>query len=133
MGNVQDIIFIWTRKYKEIFKSALVYLYQIHKISFYLFFSLLLFFKFTYFSTSDSACGSICDHFLASLIGHSKNMFAEGRGEGSLKSEQKRTGGGGSWHLPTFVFLKKHAEILKMKFHSYSPVFPIDYNGSMKY
>ena len=30
-------------------------------------------------------------------------------------------------------FFKKNAEIFKMKFYSYSPVFPIDYNGSMKY
>ena len=95
MRNVQDIIFIWTRKYKAIFKSAVVYLYQIYKISFYLFFSLLLlFFKFTYFSTSDSACGSICDHFLASLIGHSKNMFAEGRGRGHWKANKKEQGEG---------------------------------------
>ena len=28
---------------------------------------------------------------------------------------------------------KKNAEIFRMKFYSYSPVFPIDYNGSMKY
>ena len=28
---------------------------------------------------------------------------------------------------------KKNAEILKMKFHSYPPVFPIDYNDNMKY
>ena len=27
----------------------------------------------------------------------------------------------------------KNPEIFKMKFYSYSPVFPIDYNGSMKY
>ena len=32
-----------------------------------------------------------------------------------------------------FRFLKRNAEIFKMKFYSYSPVFPIDYNGSMKY
>ena len=31
------------------------------------------------------------------------------------------------------LFLKKTAEIFKMKFYSYSPVFPIDYNDSMKY
>ena len=31
------------------------------------------------------------------------------------------------------LFLKKNAEIFKMKFYSYSLVFPIDYNGSMKY
>ena len=30
-------------------------------------------------------------------------------------------------------FLKIIAEILKMKFYSYSLVFRIDYNGSMKY
>ena len=29
--------------------------------------------------------------------------------------------------------LKKNAEIFKMKFCGYSPVFPIDYNGCMKY
>ena len=34
--------------------------------------------------------------------------------------------------LFTFAF-KKNAEILKMKFYSYSSVFPTDYNGSMKY
>ena len=28
---------------------------------------------------------------------------------------------------------KKNAEIFKMKFYSYSPSFPIDYNGSVKY
>ena len=34
----------------------------------------------------------------------------------------------------TFAFFKKNAEIFKMKFcSSYSPVFPIDYNSSMKY
>ena len=31
------------------------------------------------------------------------------------------------------LFLKKNVEIFKMKFYSYSLVFPIDYNGSMKY
>ena len=30
-------------------------------------------------------------------------------------------------------FFKKNTQIFKMKFNSYSPVFPIDYNGSMKY
>ena len=29
--------------------------------------------------------------------------------------------------------LKKNAEIFKISFYSYYPVFPIDYNGSMKY
>ena len=31
------------------------------------------------------------------------------------------------------LFKKKIADVFKMKFYSYSPVFPIDYNGSMKY
>ena len=30
-------------------------------------------------------------------------------------------------------FFKKNTEIFKMKFYSYSPVFPIDYNSIMKY
>ena len=50
----------------------------------------------------------------------------------SLKSEQKRTGGGGPSMCVCFLLLK-NAEIFKMRFYIYSPVFPIDYNGSMKY
>ena len=30
-------------------------------------------------------------------------------------------------------FISKNAEIFKMKCYSYSPVFAIDFNGSMKY
>ena len=30
-------------------------------------------------------------------------------------------------------FFRKNAEIFEVKFYSYSPVFPIDYNDSMKY
>ena len=51
------------------------------------------------------------------------------------KHEQKQTGWGG-WGLLVCVyvrFLKKNAEIFKIKFYSYSPSFPIDYNGSVKY
>ena len=44
-------------------------------------------------------------------------------GKGSLKSEQKRKGG---WGVLTFVYVR-------VKFYSYSSVFPIDYSGSMKY
>ena len=52
-----------------------------------------------------------------------------------MKSEQKRTGGGGGGVLAyVYVrFFERNAEIFKMKFHSYSSVFLIDYNGSMKY
>ena len=51
-------------------------------------------------------------------------------GRGSLKSKKNEQG------VLAFVyvrFFKKHTEIFKMKFYIYSPVFPIDYNGSMKY
>ena len=84
------------------------------------------------------------------LCGHSKSTFVEekrgGEGlgviekrtktnRGSLKSKQKRTGGEGgggpSMCVPS-LFLK-NTEIFKMKFYRYSPVFPVDYNGSMKY
>ena len=34
--------------------------------------------------------------------------------------------------MSTFAFLKKNADIFKMKFCSYSPVFPIDYTGCSK-
>ena len=78
--------------------------------------------------------------------GCSKCLFVEeersggggwgGRGGDLLKSEQKRRGtrGGGvpSMCVRSF-FYKKNAEVFKMKFYIYSPVFPIDYNGSMKY
>ena len=53
---------------------------------------------------------------------------------GSLKSEEKRRGRGGDPSMCVRLLLKKNnAEIFKMKFYTYSPVFPIDYNGSMKY
>ena len=42
--------------------------------------------------------------------------------------------GGGRVVVRAYVcFFKKIAEIFKMKFCSYSPGFPIDYNDSMKY
>ena len=59
-------------------------------------------------------------------------LLRRGVGE-SLKSKQKRTGGGVSEHVCKLAFLKNNAEIFKMRFYSYSPIFPIDYNGSMKY
>ena len=50
-----------------------------------------------------------------------------GGGE-SFKSEQKWTGGGGVLAFVYIRFFKKNAEIFKMKFYIYSPVFPIDHN-----
>ena len=64
-------------------------------------------------------------------MGHSKNMFVDEGG--ALKREQKQMGRGcTSMYVCSYFFLKKNAGILKMKFY-YSTVFPIDYNGSMKY
>ena len=51
---------------------------------------------------------------------------------GSLKIKQKQTGGGAVLECVYVCFLKTNAEIFKMKFYSYSPVFSIDYNDSMK-
>ena len=41
--------------------------------------------------------------------------------------------GGGGPSMCVRLFFKENAEIFKMKFCSYSPDFPIDYNDSMKY
>ena len=51
---------------------------------------------------------------------------------GGLKSKQKQTGGDGDLAC-VYAFFKKSTVIFKRKFYSHSPVFPIDYNGSMKY
>ena len=48
------------------------------------------------------------------------------------KSEQGE-GGGESYHVCTFAFVKKNAAIFKMRSYSHSPVVPIDYEDSMKY
>ena len=57
------------------------------------------------------------------------------RGEGGHWKTNKNEHGEGEGVLACVYvrFFKKHADIFKMKFESYSPVFPIDYNGSMKY
>ena len=46
--------------------------------------------------------------------------------------KQAKTGGRGVLACVYVPFKKKNAEIFKMKFYSFSPAFPIDYNGSMK-
>ena len=65
------------------------------------------------------------------LRGHSKSRFVEEVGRGSLKSEQKRTGGGGPSMCVRSLLKKKCRDFQNEVW--YSPVFPIDYNGSMKY
>ena len=62
--------------------------------------------------------------------GRSKStVIEEGRGKGVIEKQTKTNSG--RWG-PS-MFAKKNAEIFKMKFYSYFPVFSIDYNGSMKY
>ena len=56
-----------------------------------------------------------------------------GGGGGHWKANKNEQGEGGPSMCVRSLFKKKNAEIFKMKFNNYSPVFPIDYNGSMKY
>ena len=56
-----------------------------------------------------------------------------GGGRGDPWKANKNEQGEGYLAYVYVRFLKKNAEIFKMKFYSYSPVFPIDYNGNMKY
>ena len=66
--------------------------------------------------------------------GPSKSTFVEeGRVGGHYKADKNKQGEGWSLHVCRFTFFEKNAEIFKMKFYSYSAVFPIDYNGSIKY
>ena len=73
------------------------------------------------------------------LCGHSKSTFVEekrgGEGLGLIEKRTKTNRGRGEGVLACVYlrFFKKNTEIFKMKFYRYSPVFPIDYNGSMKY
>ena len=46
-------------------------------------------------------------------------------GGGRFIEKITKTGLGGSYHVCTFAFLKKNAEIFKIKFYSYSPFFPL--------
>ena len=59
-------------------------------------------------------------------------FIEEGRGEATEK--QTKTNRGRGVLVYVYVcFFKKNAEISKMKFYSYFPVFSFGYNGSMKY
>ena len=81
---------------------------------------------------------SAVKHYIEKRRGHSKSTFIEERGGGghlkANKNEQGEGGwGGGGLSFVYVHFKKKNADIFKIKFYRYSPVFPIDYNGSMKY
>ena len=72
-------------------------------------------------------------NFRIFLGSHSKSTFVEGSGEGVIEKRTKKNRGRRVLTFVYVLFFKKNADIFKMKFYSYSPVFPIDYNGSMKY
>ena len=54
-------------------------------------------------------------------------------GKGVIEKQTKTTSGRGVLACVYVRFFKKNAGIFKIKFYSYSPVSPIDYNGSMKH
>ena len=54
-----------------------------------------------------------------------RSTFVEDGGGGRFIEKITKTGLGGSYHVCTFAFLKKNAEIFKIKFYSYSPFFPL--------
>ena len=71
-----------------------------------------------------------------SIRGHSKSKSIEEEGRGKVIEKQTKTNRGRespSTCVSSLFQKKKHAEIFKMKFYIYSPVFPIDYHGRMKY
>ena len=65
--------------------------------------------------------------------GHSKVCSLRKRGGEVIEKRTKTNRARGILSCVSVCFLKKNAEISKMKFYSSSPVFPIDYNGSRKY
>ena len=57
-----------------------------------------------------------------------------GGGGGAHRKVNKNEQGEGVSSMCAYIpFSKKSAEIFEVKFCSYSPVFPINYNGIMKY
>ena len=80
---------------------------------------------FLFLSSTGSLSFCLKNCFCCCLLfirGHSKSTLVEEGSGVSLKSEQKRTGGGGPSMCVCFLFLK-NAEIFKMRFYIYSPVF----------
>ena len=61
-----------------------------------------------------------------------KRTFVE-EGRGVIEKRTPTNRGRGVLACVYVRFKKKNAEIFKMKFFICSPVFPTDYNGSMKY
>ena len=81
-----------------------------------------------------SISSTVSNRFISSYLygGHSKGTFVE-EGRGAIEKQTKTNRGRWVLACVNVRFLKRSAKIFKMKFYSYSPVFPIDYNGSIKY
>ena len=62
-----------------------------------------------------------------------KYVHRGGEEGGVIEKRTKVNRGSGVLGCVQVHFFKKNAESFKMKFYSYSPVFPIDCNSSMKY
>ena len=62
--------------------------------------------------------------------GFTQRVCSFRRGGGRVTEKRTKTNRGRGWDSSMFL---KNAEIFKIKFYSYSPVFPVDYNESMKY
>ena len=76
------------------------------------------------------------DGFMFGVIQKVRSLRRGGEGvtEKRTKTNELAGGGGeGSSRWVPSLFFKKMLRFLKMKFYGYSPVFLIDYNGSMKY
>ena len=56
-----------------------------------------------------------------------------GRGGGVIEKWKKTNRARGSPSMCVRSLFKKNVGIFEMKFYSFSPAFPVDYNGSMKY
>ena len=79
------------------------------------------------------------DGFMFGVIQKVRSLRRGGEGvtEKRTKTNELAGGGGGGERALACVYIrffkKKILRFLKMKFYGYSPVFLIDYNGSMKY
>ena len=111
----------WLRFFHDHHSLYITTAYCILMRRFYKFLSKSIFHWFDYFVVSFRSIR--VNIFTVNIIrGHSKSTFIIGAGGGgSLKSQQKRTGRGGSIVcVYVLFFFKKNAEISKMKFYSYS-------------
>ena len=110
---MKSLVFKITREKLEVKKVAILFLCDI-------------------FNFSDVRSGCLLHKTNLGVIQKVLSLRREGGGE--VNEKRSKTNKGGSQHVCTFaLFKKKNAVIFNMKFYSYSPVFPIDYNSSIKH